>query len=109
MRFQTYTWGGVAATVYYLNRGEKVDRHQHPIEHTTVPLVGQSLVDIDDGRALTIMKPGDPNLTLPANVDHEIMAVDDGTVVMNMVVGSVSGDMVVAKDGEDGGVELDAA
>ena len=34
------------------------------------------------------MKPGNPVVELLANVDHEIRALEDGTVVVNLSIGS---------------------
>ncbi len=47
---QSCTWGGVRADIYHLERGEGIPRHQHPVEHTTMVLAGQSGMQIFDGR-----------------------------------------------------------
>ncbi len=103
MRTQQHHWGGVTATVYHMDAGEKIERHQHPVEHTTAVLAGQSKAEIFGFTSPRIMTPADESWVLPANIDHEITALENGTIVMNMIVGSVSGDGV---DGKDGGVTL---
>src|SRR5262249_52269677 len=106
MRSQVYYWSGVTATVYYLSKGEKVSRHQHSFEHTTVPLFGASEVQIFDGRPAIPMTHENNNLTLPANIDHEITASEDGTIIMNMAAVSANGDPQPQPYAPDGGVTL---
>jgi len=91
------TWSGVDATIYYLDKGDNIPRHRHNWEHTTCVLKGASMVYVwsDDSippgniyeRPLAIvMKPGDDNKVLPANIDHEIVSIEDGTIICNMAV-----------------------
>jgi hypothetical protein len=56
------------------------------------------------------MLPGDNPWGLPANIDHEIRALTDGTVVVNMAVGEAHATGVAADPARNGGVTLvDAA
>jgi len=88
MRATSTTWAGVTATVYWLAAGEKVARHRHPVEHTTQVLFGDALVEIfDTPQSGIAMDAFSPVLRLPANIDHEITATMDGTIVLNMIAG----------------------
>jgi len=101
------TWAGVTATIYWLDKGEKVTRHKHPVEHTTMVIAGKTAVDVN-GDYIDEMTVVTPVKTLPANIDHEITALEDGTIVLNMIQGSfaagVYGDYGT---GVHGGVLLD--
>ena len=100
---QSHFWGGVTATVYYLDRGEMVDWHKHEIEHTTSVIAGSAEVDIE-GLEPFYRKVVDGPFELPARLKHRIRSMEHGTIVMNMIVGGTSGDQ--PKDGADGGVIL---
>jgi len=108
-----HQWADVAATVYYADKGEIVaPRHNHgDYEHTTACLAGRSLVSIFDGRPARIMSPADGSIALPGHIDHEVSALEDGTIVMHMMstIGYPAGYPAAAraadpKDGEHGGV-----
>lgn len=77
-------------------------RHQHNFEHTTQCLKGKAIVYIfhkPHEPAFTILNEGDPPLTLPANIDHEIRALVTPTVVENVGPGGRRG-MVGGTRGE---------
>ena len=85
-----HSYGGVTATVYVMGKGEKIARHQHPFPHTTSVAAGQSEVEIyydvvPPVKPMTML-PGDTIIVLPPNIDHEIRALVDGTVVVNLSV-----------------------
>jgi quercetin dioxygenase-like cupin family protein len=107
----THSYGGATATVYVMTKGEKVPRHQHTYAHTTSVAAGQSEVDVyDDLSTRFTMLPGDNPWELPANIDHEIRALTDDTVVVNMAVGEAHATGVAADPARNGGVTLvDAA
>jgi hypothetical protein len=91
MNVTSHTWNGVTATVYYLDKGEKVPRHRHDVDHTTSVLRGSADVVVYGGEASAkLMRRvwGVPLEVLPANLDHEITAMEDGTIVMNMIAGT---------------------
>ncbi|SRR5229473_933087 len=87
-----HSYGGVTATVYVMNAGEKIPRHQHTFAHTTSVAAGETMITVwDDGpRNIKQMKVGDREFELLALVDHEISALVDGTVVVNMAQGVAS-------------------
>jgi quercetin dioxygenase-like cupin family protein len=106
MNVRSHSWQGVTATVYHLNKGEKIPRHRHNVAHTTAVLAGRTEAEIFD-RMMTEMDPSDPGLILPEGIDHEIRALENGTIVMNMI--AVTYTTVDYPDGppaQAGGVEL---
>jgi len=86
-----HSYGGVTATVYVMQKGEKIPLHQHTYKHTTSVAAGSTEVEMwtpDDTKGwLKPMWPDESPFELPANIDHEIRALVDGTVVVNMAVG----------------------
>lgn len=83
-------YGGVSATCYFLDKGDKIPRHQHQVPHSTSAIAGRSAVDIFDGRPTAEMTRTTPLLELPPYIDHEITAMEDGTIVVNMISGEYS-------------------
>jgi quercetin dioxygenase-like cupin family protein len=84
-----HSYSGVTATVYVMNRGEKIVRHQHAFVHTTSVAAGRSEVEVyrwPNSSEAFEMRPDQPRVELPAGIDHEIRALEDGTVVVNMAV-----------------------
>ena len=88
-----HSYGGVTATVYVMNKSEKIPRHQHSFTHTTSVAAGITQVVLWHEKEQPPrlewfeMVPGDKPRELPANIDHEIIAYVDGTVVVNLSVG----------------------
>src|SRR5207245_1618361 len=90
MKVQNHHWSGVTATVYHLDRGEKIARHQHAHVHSTVVLRGSTSVTVffaDGDHQIQLMDSESSDVILSANLDHEIVAEEDGTIVMNMAGG----------------------
>ena len=86
-----HSYGGVTATVYVMQNGEKIPCHQHTFAHTTSVAAGQSTVEMyGNPPFLGEMIVGDIPLVLPPNIDHEIRALVDGTVVVNLAQGLAS-------------------
>lgn len=75
---------GVVVRVYCLDKDEKIHRHTDPFNHTTSVAAGRTQVWIDHSGESFDMEPHDPPETLPAFVEHEIIALEDGTVVVNI-------------------------
>lgn len=81
-------YGGVSATCYFLDKGEKISRHQHGVPHSTSVIRGRSAVDIFDGRETLEMDRHSALEVLPPYIDHEITALEDGTIIVNMMEGA---------------------
>jgi quercetin dioxygenase-like cupin family protein len=88
MRAQTAIWNDTTATVYHLDKGEKIARHQHTVEHMITVIVGIASVELwEETHRLVAMVEGNSRV-LPARFDHEITAQEDGTIVLNMIAGT---------------------
>jgi quercetin dioxygenase-like cupin family protein len=69
-------------TIYTLNKDESVPWHKHDFIHTTCCLNGKSKV-IVDGFPPVSMYPGTADVYLPGGVYHEVMAMEDNTILMH--------------------------
>jgi quercetin dioxygenase-like cupin family protein len=78
----SFTYDGAQVNVYHANTGEGLPKHEHTYSHATMCNAGSCLVSLD-GRSYTINKDSQP-LNLPAGEWHEIEALEDGTVFVNV-------------------------
>ena len=78
----TFTYDGAQLNVYHANAGEGLTKHEHNYAHATICHAGSCLVTLQ-GRSYTINKDSQP-LNLPANEWHEIKALENGTVFVNI-------------------------
>jgi quercetin dioxygenase-like cupin family protein len=78
----SFTYNGAQLNVYHANTGQGLLKHSHPWSHATVCHNGSCLVSLE-GRSYTIDKNSQP-LNLPANEWHEIEALEDETVFVNV-------------------------
>jgi len=105
-----HSYGGVTATVYVMQKGEKIPRHQHPFPHTTSVAAGSTEVQVWWPTDIGVhqMLVGDPPFELPGSLDHEIRALVDGTVVVNLSVGEPQtvANATRGEPAQAGGVEL---
>jgi quercetin dioxygenase-like cupin family protein len=69
--------------VYYANKGEGILKHIHNNDHLTMCCVGKILVRLED-REFILTKSDNPFI-LPKDIFHEIEAIEDGTIFMNMM------------------------
>ena len=76
------TYEGAVLNIYHANKGEGLPRHSHAFSHATICHNGSCLVSLE-GRNYTINKYSIP-LNLPAGEWHEIEALEDGTVFVNV-------------------------
>jgi quercetin dioxygenase-like cupin family protein len=67
---------------YDLARGEGLPVHQHDVDHLTVVAAGR-IVARTDTRTLEV-GPNDKPILFRAGRAHEIEALEDGTVVLNI-------------------------
>jgi quercetin dioxygenase-like cupin family protein len=77
-----FTYDGAHLSVYHANTGEGLPKHEHMYSHATMCNAGSCLISLE-GRSYTIDKNSQP-LNLPANEWHEIEALEDGTVFVNV-------------------------
>jgi quercetin dioxygenase-like cupin family protein len=78
----SFTYDGAQLNVYHADKGQGLPSHQHTFSHATVCHNGSCLVSLE-GRSYTINKNSKP-LNLPAGEWHEIEALEDGTVFVNV-------------------------
>ena len=78
----SFTYDGAQLNIYHADKGEGLPKHEHNFCHATMCNSGSCLVSLE-GRSYTINKYSQP-LNLPANEWHEIEALEDGTVFVNV-------------------------
>jgi quercetin dioxygenase-like cupin family protein len=78
----SFIYDGATLAVYHANKGEGLPQHQHIYSHATMCNAGSCLVSLE-GRSYTINKDSQP-LNLLAGEWHEIEALEDGTVFVNV-------------------------
>ena len=78
----SFTYDGAQLNVYHADKGEGLPSHSHSYSHATVCHNGSCLVSLE-GRSYTINKDSQP-LNLPAAEWHEIEALEDDTVFVNV-------------------------
>ena len=78
----SFIYASAQVNVYHADKGEGLPKHEHIYSHATVCHSGKCLVSLD-GRSYVIDKNSQP-LNLPANEWHEIKALEDNTVFVNI-------------------------
>jgi quercetin dioxygenase-like cupin family protein len=73
---------GTTLNVYHANKGEGLPKHEHLHSHLTMCHAGSCLVR-NKNRSLVMTKDTQP-VNLVANEWHEIEALEDGTVFVNV-------------------------
>ena len=76
------TYDGAVLNIYHANKGQGLPRHEHAYAHLTVCHAGSCLVR-KEGRQLLMTKMTQP-VNLIAAEWHEIEAMEDGTVFVNV-------------------------
>jgi quercetin dioxygenase-like cupin family protein len=77
-----FVYDGASINVFHANKGEGLPSHSHFYSHATMCHAGKCLVSLE-GRSYTMNKDSQP-LNLPAGEWHEIEALEDGTVFVNI-------------------------
>lgn len=78
----TVTYDGATLNVFHANKGEGLPRHEHTYAHLTFCHAGSCIVR-KKGRELMMTKDTQP-VNLVDNEWHEIEALEDGTVFVNV-------------------------
>lgn len=76
------TYDGATLRVYHANKGEGLPRHEHAYSHLTMVHAG-SVAIRKEGKEVVRTKDSQP-VNLVANEWHEIEALEDGTVFVNV-------------------------
>jgi len=77
-----FNYDGVQLNVYHAEKSQGLLAHKHSYAHACMCNAGSCLVSLE-GRSYTIDKNSKP-LNLPAGEWHEIEALEDGTVFVNI-------------------------
>jgi hypothetical protein len=77
-----FTYDGAVLNVYQANRGEGLPRHEHMYAHATMCAAGSCVIR-KEGRELVMTKDTQP-VNLMANEWHELEALEDDTVFINV-------------------------
>lgn len=77
-----FVYDGASINVYHANKGEGLPNHSHSYAHATMCNAGSCLVSLE-GRSYTMTKDSQP-LNLPASEWHNLEALEDGTVFVNI-------------------------
>lgn len=76
------TYGGANVRIYHANKGEGIPAHSHAYSHATMCHSGSCLIR-KENIEVTINKESTP-VNLLAGEWHEIEALEDGTVFVNV-------------------------
>lgn len=76
------TYDGATLNVFHANKGQGLPRHQHAFAHLTMVHAGSVLVT-KEGKELVMTKDTQP-VNLVAAEWHELEALEDGTVFVNV-------------------------
>jgi quercetin dioxygenase-like cupin family protein len=79
---QDFTYDGVSVKVFKANKGEGLPRHEHEYAHAVTCLYGSCAVRKEGVER--VLQIGSQPLNLVANEWHEIEALEDGTVFVNV-------------------------
>jgi quercetin dioxygenase-like cupin family protein len=76
------TYDGTTLNVFHANVGEGLPKHEHDFPHLTFCHAGIAVIR-KDGRELVMTKDTQP-VNLAPNEWHELEALEDGTVFVNV-------------------------
>lgn len=76
-------YDGACLNVYHANKGEGLPMHGHSYSHVTMCHAGSCLVTLENGKNLIMTKETQP-VNLLAGIQHEIEALEDDTVFVNV-------------------------
>lgn len=78
----SFLYDGARLIVYHANKGEGLPRHEHSYAHATMCNAG-SIIVRKENKELIMTKDTQP-VNLVAGEWHEIEALEDGTVFVNV-------------------------
>lgn len=78
----SFTYDGTQVNIYHANKGEGLPRHDHVFSHATMCHAGSCAVR-KQGIELVVNKDHTP-INLIAHEWHEIEALEDGTIFVNI-------------------------
>lgn len=78
----SFIYDGATLNIYHANKGEGLQKHDHTFSHATICHAG-SLIIRKENKELVMTKDTRP-VNLVANEWHEIEALEDNTVFVNV-------------------------
>jgi quercetin dioxygenase-like cupin family protein len=78
----SFTYDGSQVNVYHVNKGEGLPSHSHNYSHATICHNGSCVIRMQDKEKVIDKHSGAFNL--PENDWHEIEALEDNTVFVNV-------------------------
>ena len=81
-RISGFKYLGIEVNTYEANTGEGIPMHTHPFAHGTICQTGLCKITIDDNSF--VIQNGILS-EMPENTAHEIEALEDGTIIVNVV------------------------
>ena len=78
----TFTYDGAVLNIYHANKGEGLPKHDHTYAHASYCASGKCIIR-KENKQVIIDKTSTP-VNLLANEWHEIEALEDGTVFINV-------------------------
>jgi quercetin dioxygenase-like cupin family protein len=78
----SFTYGGAQVNVYHANKGEGIPTHSHAYSHATTCMNGSCKLT-QESKSIITTKDSTP-VNLLADKLHEIEALEDGTVFVNV-------------------------
>lgn len=86
-RFQ-FVYEGMQFNIYHANKGEGLPKHEHSYSHVTMCNSGSCLIRVE-GKEVIMNKNAKP-INLLSNKWHEIEALEDETVFVNIFADKVA-------------------
>ena len=78
----SFLYDGTRVNIYHADKGQGLPKHEHNYAHATMCHSGSCLISLEN-RNYTINKDSKP-LNLPHSEWHEIEALEDNTVFVNV-------------------------
>ena len=78
----SFTYDGAVSNVYHANKGEGLSKHLHAYSHATICHNGSCVIRMEGKERIINKHSGAFNL--PANQWHEVEALEDNTVFVNV-------------------------
>lgn len=78
----SFTYDGGTIAVWHVNKGEGLPKHSHIFAHATFCCAGSCIIRKENREI--IITPLTQPISLVANEWHEIEAIEDGTVFVNV-------------------------
>jgi quercetin dioxygenase-like cupin family protein len=79
----SFAYDGARINVYHANKGGGLPAHSHVFSHATMCNAGSCRITLENGKSKVINKNSTP-VNLLAGIEHEIEALEDGTVFVNV-------------------------